>query len=100
MFYFRTIMNCRNILISIVLLNLIFCVNFSDGGLLGLAAAALGGYGLCQTACNAAWVSCYASVGLVAGASTGGAALPLAAIGCNSLQGVCMASCAVSFLAA
>ncbi|RUP43601.1 cysteine-rich protein [Jimgerdemannia flammicorona] len=55
-------------------------------------------YGLCQTACNAAWVSCYAAAGLVAGAATGGLGIPAAAIACNIGQGVCMASCAASFL--
>ncbi|CAJ0842610.1 10517_t:CDS:2, partial [Entrophospora sp. SA101] len=47
--------------------------------------AGLLAYGLCQTACNAAWVSCYAAAGIVAGA-TGGAALPPAAIACNVAQ--------------
>ncbi|RUP47770.1 hypothetical protein BC936DRAFT_145348 [Jimgerdemannia flammicorona] len=73
-------------------------------------------YGLCQTACNAAWVSCYASLGLVAGKPhfvfeqrlrrrtlrenwlheiCAGVA---SALGCNFIQGVCMTSCAASFL--
>mmetsp|Transcript_21124 Transcript_21124/g.27209 ORF Transcript_21124/g.27209 Transcript_21124/m.27209 type:complete len:84 (+) Transcript_21124:2290-2541(+) len=51
-------------------------------------------YGVCQSGCNVAWGSCYAALGLVAGASTGGAALPPAAVACNTQQGVCMAACA------
>nr|CAG8456294.1 2747_t:CDS:2 [Entrophospora candida] len=56
-------------------------------------------YGCCQTACNLAWVSCYAASGLTAGKLTGGAALPEAALACNVCQGVCMTVCASCFLA-
>ncbi|RHZ73878.1 hypothetical protein Glove_228g42 [Diversispora epigaea] len=45
-------------------------------------------YALCQTACNAGWCTCYAALGLTAGATTGGVALPAAAITCNIAQGV------------
>ncbi|RHZ44576.1 hypothetical protein Glove_718g57 [Diversispora epigaea] len=55
-------------------------------------------YALCQTACNMGWCSCYAAIGLTAGAATGGVALPAGAVACNVVQGVCMASCAASFL--
>ncbi|CAG8595072.1 2363_t:CDS:2 [Scutellospora calospora] len=55
-------------------------------------------YILCQTACNAGWVSCYAAAGLVAGTVTGGLGAPAAAILCNVAQGACMAACAASFL--
>ncbi|CAG2105276.1 unnamed protein product [Medioppia subpectinata] len=68
----------------------------SMAGILGL----LGGYGLCQTACNAAWVACLASAGVVAGTVTAGAGAPAAVLACNALQGVCMGSCAVTFLVA
>ena len=36
----------------------------------------------------------------ITGVGTGGAAVPAAVIACNGLQGVCMVSCAASFLAA
>ncbi|CAF1160180.1 unnamed protein product [Adineta steineri] len=65
-------MNYSKALALIIFLNLIFCVSFSDGGIIGALCASVGGYGLCQTACNAGWVSCYAAAGLVAGVSTGG----------------------------
>ncbi|RIB08866.1 hypothetical protein C2G38_1982239 [Gigaspora rosea] len=55
-------------------------------------------YILCQSACNAGWVSCYAAAGLVAGTVTGGVGAPAAAILCNVGQGACMAACAASFL--
>lgn len=67
--------------------------------LIPLSSAGLVSYGMCQTACNAAWVTCYASAGLIAGATTAGAALPAAAITCNTIQGVCMASCAALLIA-
>ncbi|KAG9299824.1 hypothetical protein G9A89_003368 [Geosiphon pyriformis] len=50
-------------------------------------------FAVCQTACNAGWVSCYATAGLVAGTVSGGLAAPLAAAGCNVAQGLCMAAC-------
>ncbi|CAG8544979.1 30828_t:CDS:2 [Racocetra persica] len=53
---------------------------------------------LCQSACNAGWVSCYAAAGLVAGTVTGGLGAPAAALLCNVAQGACMAACAASFL--
>eukprot|EP00244_Chara_vulgaris_P002979 TRINITY_DN152_c0_g2_i1.p2 TRINITY_DN152_c0_g2~~TRINITY_DN152_c0_g2_i1.p2 ORF type:complete len:100 (+),score=4.99 TRINITY_DN152_c0_g2_i1:289-588(+) len=68
----------------------------ADAGLIGVLA----GYPACQTACNAAWVLCYATVGAVAGTVTGGAAAPAVVVGCNAQQGVCMAACAAAFLAA
>ncbi|GIQ88034.1 hypothetical protein KIPB_010194 [Kipferlia bialata] len=60
--------------------------------------ASLALYGACQSACNAAWVACYSAAGVVAGTITAGAAAPLAAVACNSLQGTCMAVCATKFL--
>ena len=56
----------------LVILCLALSFSSSDGGLFGVILASVGGYGLCQTACNAGWVACYAAAGLVAGASTGG----------------------------
>ncbi|CAG8771382.1 36661_t:CDS:2, partial [Racocetra persica] len=53
---------------------------------------------LCQSACNAGWVSCYAGAGLVAGTVTGGLGAPAAALLCNVAQGTCIAACAASFL--
>mmetsp|Transcript_27412 Transcript_27412/g.33212 ORF Transcript_27412/g.33212 Transcript_27412/m.33212 type:complete len:150 (+) Transcript_27412:81-530(+) len=61
--------------------------------------ASLVSYGACQTACNVAWVTCYTSAGLVAGTITAGAAIPAAAVTCNTIQGTCMATCAAKFLA-
>ena len=52
--------------------------------------ASLVSYGACQTACNAGVVVCYSAAGLIFGAATGGAALPPAAIACNTAQGSCM----------
>lgn len=49
--------------------------------------------GGCQTACNAAWVACYAAAGLVAGTVTGGIGAPVAALNCNAQQGVCTTFC-------
>ncbi|RIB08799.1 hypothetical protein C2G38_1982314 [Gigaspora rosea] len=56
-------------------------------------------YAVCQTACNAGWVACYAAGGLVAGTVTGGLGAPAAAILCNIAQGGCMAACAASLFA-
>ena len=60
--------------------------------------ASLVSYGACQTACNAGVVACYSAAGLTFGAATGGAALPAAALACNTAQGSCMAACATKFL--
>jgi len=53
-------------------------------------------YGICQTACNAAAVSCYAASGIVMG-TTGPvgwwAWLTSAATICSAAQGTCMAAC-------
>eukprot|EP00244_Chara_vulgaris_P002982 TRINITY_DN152_c0_g2_i5.p1 TRINITY_DN152_c0_g2~~TRINITY_DN152_c0_g2_i5.p1 ORF type:complete len:100 (+),score=3.48 TRINITY_DN152_c0_g2_i5:262-561(+) len=68
----------------------------AHAGLLGVLA----GYPACQTACNAAWVLCYSTAGVVAGTVTGGVAAPAVVIACNAQQGVCMAACAAAFLAA
>lgn len=57
-------------------------------------AAALVAYGTCQTGCNAVWTACYAAAGVVAGTVTAGAAAPVAILGCNSAQGICMTACA------
>lgn len=62
-------------------------------------AAGLAFYGTCQTACNAGYMACMASSGLVAG-STGPvgwwAWLTSAAAGCSAIQGTCMATCALT----
>ena len=60
--------------------------------------ASLVSYGVCQTACNAGVVVCYGSAGMTFGAATAGAALPVAAVACNTAQGACMAACAAKFL--
>mmetsp|Transcript_73397 Transcript_73397/g.192453 ORF Transcript_73397/g.192453 Transcript_73397/m.192453 type:complete len:130 (-) Transcript_73397:253-642(-) len=60
--------------------------------------ASLVSYGVCQTACNAGVVACYAAAGLVFGTITGGAGMPVAAVGCNAAQGACMAACAAKLL--
>ena len=61
--------------------------------------ASLASYGMCQTACNAGAVACYAANGLVFGVSTGGAAIPAAIAVCNTVLGTCMSACALKFLA-
>ena len=55
-------------------------------------------YGICQTGCNAVWVTCVAAAGGVAGVSTGGAGVPAAILACNAAQGVCMAACVAAGL--
>jgi hypothetical protein len=54
--------------------------------------------GLCYTACNAGYVSCMSSAGLVAGVS-GPVGLTGAAATCSAVQGTCMAACTAVFLA-
>jgi hypothetical protein len=61
--------------------------------------ASLASYGMCQTACNAAGVSCYTSAGFVFGTVTAGAGIPAVIVTCNSILGVCMSVCATKFLA-
>ena len=56
-------------------------------------------YGLCQAACSAGVVSCYAAAGLTFGTVTAGAAMPAAAIACNAAFAKCSAACAAAFLA-
>ena len=56
-------------------------------------------YAVCQTACNAAAVGCYAGAGLTFGAVTAGVGAPIAAIMCNLAQGTCMAACAATLVA-
>ena len=46
----------------------------------------------CQTACNAGWVTCMSSAGLVAGATVGIGGVVIAA-GCSLLQCSCMNVC-------
>jgi hypothetical protein len=60
--------------------------------------ALVGSYGLCQTACNAGAVACYASFGFVFGTVTAGAGVPAAVVGCNTAQGACMSVCSAKFL--
>lgn len=59
--------------------------------------ASLGSYALCQTACNAGAVACYASFGFVFGTVTAGAGVPAAVAGCNAALGTCMAACHAKF---
>lgn len=61
--------------------------------------ASLVSYGMCQTACNAGAVACYAGAGATFGAVTAGAGTAVAVLACNSIQGSCMAVCAAKFLA-
>lgn len=98
----RILRSRKSLLSVIVTLFLLLSMQImpAKSGILGLIAGFFGGYGACQTACNAGWVSCYAAAGLTAGTVTAGAAMPAAAIACNAAQGVCMASCAAAFLAA
>ena len=73
--------------LTYILLNLIifsFLISESECGLLGAILGIFGGYGACQTACNAGWVSCYAAAGLTAGTLTAGVGVPAAAIACNT----------------
>ena len=81
----------------ILILSSLFCTT-AEAGLWGLLFGSVGGYAACQTACNVAWVSCYASAGLVAGTVTAGTGVPAAALACNGIQGACMASCATAFI--
>jgi hypothetical protein len=56
----------------------------------------------CYTACNAGWVTCLASYGIVAGAAgpVGWFAwLSSAPAGCSVVQGACMAACTAGGLA-
>ena len=46
----------------------------------------------CQTACNAAWVTCMTAAGLTAGVAVP-PALIAAAAACSSAQGACMTLC-------
>jgi hypothetical protein len=70
-----------------------------------LAKAADGGPvagGLCYTACNAGYVTCMSSSGLVAGVSGPvgwWAWLTGAAATCSAIQGTCMVACAAVFAA-
>ncbi|CAG2178077.1 unnamed protein product, partial [Oppiella nova] len=51
-------------------------VGQTSAGIVGLIV----GYGGCQTACNAAWVACLATAGVVAGTVTAGAGAPAAVL--------------------
>ena len=73
-------------------------------------------YTASQTGCNKLWVACVVaagnicvcvvttpvlfSIGGVTGVSTGGAGVPAAILGCNSANGVCMATCTTVVLLA
>eukprot|EP00954_Amorphochlora_amoebiformis_P019352 1332038-Amorphochlora_amoeboformis.AAC.2 len=73
----------------LAILSFFFVVGVSHGGPVAV--------GLCYTACNAAYCSCMASSGLVAG-TTGPvgwyAWITGAAGACSAAQSVCMVSCA------
>jgi hypothetical protein len=60
--------------------------------------ASLVSYGLCQSACNAAVVTCYTAAGFTFGTVVAAAAAPAAVVGCNSILASCMAMCATKFL--
>ncbi|RDD42285.1 hypothetical protein TrispH2_006804 [Trichoplax sp. H2] len=64
-----------------------------------ISEAGLLTYGLCQTACNGGWVTCYAFFGSVAGTVTAGVGTPGTLLACNSGQGYCMSVCAALFWA-
>lgn len=50
-------------------------------------------YGICQSACNALVVSCYAAAGFTFGTVTAGAGVPASIVACNTGLGACMAGC-------
>jgi hypothetical protein len=80
-----------------VLILLILCVLIESGPIAGGSAVAA-----CYTACNAGYVSCLASYGLVAGV-TGPvgwwAWLVSAPVTCSAAQGTCMSACTAVGLA-
>jgi hypothetical protein len=47
----------------------------------------------CYAACGAAWVSCYAASGLIAGTIIASPLAPVAAMSCNALESQCMIAC-------
>ncbi|KAJ3092448.1 hypothetical protein HDU96_002710 [Phlyctochytrium bullatum] len=49
--------------------------------------------GSCYTACNAGYVTCCISAGVVAGTFTLGLGAPAALVTCSAIQGACMAAC-------
>ena len=55
-------------------------------------------YGLCQAACAAGAVACYAAAGLTFGTVTAGVGAPAAAIACNAALAKCSAACAAAFI--
>ncbi|PRW32660.1 cell envelope integrity [Chlorella sorokiniana] len=81
----------------VLLLLLATMAAFAPGARAGLLSA-FAGYGACQTACNVAWVSCYAGTGLIAGTVTAGLGAPEMALACNAAQGLCMTACAGGLL--
>ena len=58
----------------------------------GTAEAGPVAWGICQTACNAAWVACLAGAGITAGVAAPPALLGVAAT-CSTAQGACMVLC-------
>ena len=64
-----------------------------------LISAGPGAYAVCQTGCNAAFVSCCAAAGVTAGVFMVGVGTPLAALACSATQGACMSACAALALA-
>ncbi|TPX48424.1 hypothetical protein SeMB42_g02996 [Synchytrium endobioticum] len=55
-------------------------------------------YGICQTGCNAAAVSCYAAAGVTFGTMSAGLMAPIAVMGCNAGLSACMATLCVPAL--
>ena len=68
------------------------------GGLVPVNEAGPAAYGLCQAACCAGVVACYAVAGLIFGTVTAGAGAPPAAIASNATIAKCSAYCAAAFL--
>ena len=58
------------------------------------ATAGIMSYGLCQTGCNALYVSCCSAAGVTAGTFTLGVGTPAAVVGCTGALGKCMSACA------
>ena len=91
----------RSASLCLVCALLVSGVGLANGGV-ATCAAGIAGYGTCQTACNAGWVTCLSFYGVVAGAAGPVGWFAWLASGpaaCSAAQGVCMAACAVSAVA-
>lgn len=92
-FNFRKELTMDTVKVFLTMYLLTTMVLHAEAGLGGLAL-----YGICQSACNVAWVACVAAAGGTAGVTTGGLAVPAAVLACNAGQGLCMAGCAAMVL--